>query len=71
MTWWEIGVRLRASGARTMPPVTPRDRDESAHSASIWLVDRRGRRRAKFSGGIPVAPPGIAHDVRLLLDERS
>ncbi|MDP1846556.1 MAG: SCO family protein [Solirubrobacteraceae bacterium] len=49
----------------------PRDRAESAHSASIWLVDRRGRWRAKFSGGLPVAPADIAHDLRLLLDERS
>jgi cytochrome oxidase Cu insertion factor (SCO1/SenC/PrrC family) len=47
----------------------PRDREESAHSASIWLVDRRGRWRAKFSGGIPVAPGDIAHDLRTLLDE--
>jgi protein SCO1/2 len=49
----------------------PRDRVESAHSASIWLVDRRGRWRAKFSGGIPVAPADIAHDLRLLLNERA
>ena len=47
----------------------PRDRLESAHSASIWLVDRRGRWRAKFSGGIPVPPSDIAHDLRILLDE--
>ena len=49
----------------------PRDRTQSAHSASIWLVDRQGRWRAKFSGGIPVAPADIAHDLRLLLAERA
>ena len=49
----------------------PEDRLESAHSASIWLVDRRGRWRAKFSGGIPVPPSDIAHDLRILLDERA
>ncbi|MDQ3723029.1 MAG: SCO family protein [Actinomycetota bacterium] len=41
----------------------------SAHTASIWLIDRRGRWRTKFSGGMPVAPADIAHDLRLLLDE--
>ena len=45
------------------------DKEESAHSASIWLVDRKGRWRTKFSGGLPVAPADIAHDLRLLLDE--
>lgn len=47
----------------------PDDRTESAHTASIWLVDRRGRWRAKFSGGMPVRPADIAHDLRILLDE--
>lgn len=45
----------------------PRDNPHSAHTASIWLVDRRGRWRTKFSGGIPIAPTDIAHDLRLLL----
>jgi protein SCO1/2 len=44
--------------------------DESLHTASIWLIDRRGRWRAKFSGGIPVPPDDIAHDLRVLLRER-
>lgn len=47
----------------------PRGNPNSAHSASIWLVDRKGRWRTKFSGGVPVAPADIAHDLRLLLDE--
>ena len=47
----------------------PHDKEESAHSASIWLVDRQGRWRAKFSGGMPVPPRDIAHDLRVLLDE--
>ena len=49
----------------------PRDRANSAHTASIWLVDRRGRWRTKFSGGMAVAPADIAHDLRLLLDEHA
>lgn len=47
----------------------PDDRDVSAHSASIWLIDGQGRLRSKFSGGIPVPPADIAHDLRVLLDE--
>ena len=47
----------------------PDDQAASAHSASIWLVDRAGRWRSKFSGGVPVPPRDIAHDLRLLLGE--
>ncbi|MEJ7826011.1 MAG: SCO family protein [Solirubrobacteraceae bacterium] len=47
----------------------PRGNPNSAHSASIWLIDRRGRWRTKFSGGVPVRPADIAHDLRILLDE--
>ena len=47
----------------------PDGRDVSAHSANMWLVDARGRLRSKFSGGIPVPPADIAHDLRVLLDE--
>ena len=45
-------------------------RADSAHTASIWLIDGRGRIRTKFSGGMPVPPEDIAHDLRLLLDEK-
>jgi len=48
-----------------------RDRDESAHSASIWLIDAKGGLRAKFSGGLPVPPADIAHDLGVLLEEAS
>ena len=47
-------------------------RADSAHTASIWLIDARGRIRTKFSGGIPIPPEDIAHDLRMLLrDEAS
>jgi protein SCO1/2 len=42
---------------------------ESKHTASIWLIDARGRLRTKFSGGVPVPPRDIAHDLRVLLRE--
>lgn len=42
---------------------------DSTHTASIWLVDAGGRLRTKFSGGAPVPPADIAHDLELLLDD--
>jgi protein SCO1/2 len=45
------------------------DADQSLHTASIWLIDARGRWRTKFSGGAPVAPADLAHDLRVLLRE--
>lgn len=45
-------------------------RADSAHTASIWLIDPRGRIRTKFSGGMPVPPADIAHDLRILIRER-
>lgn len=47
----------------------PRGNPDSEHSASIWLIDRHGHWRTKFSGGVPVAPADIAHDLRRLLNE--
>jgi protein SCO1 len=47
----------------------PRGTEESRHTASIWVIDASGRLRAKFSGGIPVRPRDIAHDLRLLVRE--
>jgi protein SCO1/2 len=44
--------------------------DQSRHTASIWVIDAKGRLRTKFSGGVPVPPRDIAHDLRLLLGER-
>jgi protein SCO1 len=46
-------------------------RPESTHSASIWLIDRAGRWRTKFSAGVPVPPGDLAHDFRLLLGARA
>ena len=43
--------------------------EDSLHTASIWLIDARGRWRTKFSGGVPVPPAGIAHDLRVLVAE--
>ncbi len=45
-------------------------RADSAHSASIWLIDAQGRIATKYSGGFPVSPADIAHDLRLLLRRR-
>jgi protein SCO1/2 len=42
---------------------------ESRHTASIWVIDAAGRLRTKFSGGIPVRPRDLAHDLRVLLRE--
>jgi protein SCO1/2 len=53
----------RAYFAAPQPPGT----DESRHTASIWVIDAGGRLRAKFSGGVPVRPRDIAHDLRLLV----
>jgi protein SCO1 len=47
----------------------PAGTEESRHTASIWVIDGRGRLRAKFSGGVPVRPRDIAHDLDLLLRE--
>jgi protein SCO1/2 len=47
----------------------PAGTEESRHTASIWVIDARGRLRAKFSGGVPVRPGDIAHDLSLLLRE--
>jgi protein SCO1/2 len=44
---------------------------ESAHSAVVWLVDRRGRLAAKVAAGAPFDPGGLARDVRGLLTSAS
>jgi len=45
-------------------------RPESAHTASIWLIDAKGRIATKYSGGFPVPPADMAHDLLLLLRAR-
>jgi protein SCO1/2 len=42
-----------------------------SHDASVWLVDARGRLRGRWSGGEPIAPGDVAHDLAALLDERT
>jgi protein SCO1/2 len=46
----------------------PEKSGESRHSASVWLVDARGRWRAHYSAGAPFAPKDVAHDLRVLID---
>lgn len=50
-------------------PQVPGRPETSSHTASVWLVDSRGRRRTKYSAGIPVPPRDLAHDLRVLVDE--
>ncbi len=44
--------------------------EASTHSASIWLVDAKGRLRTDYSAGGVVAPADLVHDLRALQDER-
>ncbi len=46
----------------------PERSKESGHSASVWLVDARGRWRAHYSAGAPFAPKHVAHDLKVLID---
>jgi protein SCO1/2 len=46
-------------------PQTPGD-PQSSHTATIWLVDGHGRRRALITAGIPVPPSDLAYDLRAL-----
>jgi protein SCO1 len=61
--------RLRPVWRAYFAAPQPSGTEESRHTASIWVIDASGRLRAKFSGGIPVSPEDIAHDLRLLLRE--
>ena len=45
-------------------------RPDSSHTASVWLVDAGGRIRTKYSGGAPIRPADLAHDLRILVRER-
>ncbi len=40
---------------------------ESAHSAIVWLVDRRGRLAAKIAAGVAFPPEALARDLGVLL----
>jgi protein SCO1 len=68
-------ARYLLGSARTLRPVW-RDwyvqgGDPRTHDASVWLVDRGGRLRGRWSGGEPIPPADIAHDLAALLDERT
>ena len=43
--------------------------ETSTHTATVWLVDRHGRRRASYPAGSPLNPADLAHDFRVLLHE--
>jgi protein SCO1 len=47
-------------------PQTPGD-PQSSHSATIWLVDGHGRRRALITAGIAVPAADLAYDLHALL----
>jgi protein SCO1 len=47
-------------------PQTPGD-PQSSHSATIWLVDGHGDRRALILAGVPVSGGDLAYDFRALL----
>lgn len=54
--------------------VIPQDEDRvriSLHTAVVWLVDRQGRLRAKYSGGTPIDPADLAHDLKALIREEA
>lgn len=42
--------------------------DDPAHSSRVWLIDGYGQLRVSFGGAF--APTDVAHDIRVLLDER-
>lgn len=42
-------------------------RPESSHTATVWLVDRRGGIAAKYDGGIAIDPADLATAFRTLL----
>lgn len=41
---------------------------ESAHTAIVWLVDRRGRLTAKLAAGVAFDAGDLAHDIATLLE---
>jgi protein SCO1/2 len=52
------------------PQITGRP-ETSTHTATVWLVDARGRMRESYAAGSAVAPKDLAHDLARLIDERS
>jgi protein SCO1/2 len=52
-------------------PQTPDRPQTSNHTASVWLIDGKGHRRTSFSGGAPIDPADLAHDLGALVSEVS
>lgn len=50
-------------------PQIPGRPETSSHTASVWLIDARGRLRTRYSAGAPVRPEDLAHDFGWLLRE--
>lgn len=50
-------------------PQVPGRPETSLHTASVWLIDARGRLRTKYSAGAPFSPRDLAHDLSALADE--
>jgi protein SCO1/2 len=60
-------AQLRPVWRRYFVGAQTNDTGRSVHSASIWLIDVRGRWRAHFSAGFAVNPADIAHDLRVMI----
>jgi protein SCO1/2 len=68
------GFRYAIGDRRALAPVWHRyfvsaqlgDPRTSTHTATVWLVDARGRLRGMYPGGAPIAPSDVAHDLRAL-----
>jgi protein SCO1 len=68
------GFRYGIGDHATLAPVWRRyfvssqlgDPRTSTHTATVWLVDARGRLRGMYPGGAPIAPADVAHDLRAI-----
>ncbi len=45
--------------------------ETSTHTASIWLIDRNGKIRTKYSAGAPIDPRKLAADLVMLAGEEA
>lgn len=50
-------------------PQIPGRPESSVHTAAVWLIDARGRLRARYPGGAPIEPAELASDFDRLLRE--
>jgi protein SCO1/2 len=60
-------TRLAAVWRRYYVGAEPADGGRRLHTASVWLVDARGRWEGQIEGGIPISPAELAFDLRHLL----